>query len=150
MVLAVLPMVKLVEVAEGVLEPSDHLGTNPDRFLFKNRSWNMFQMFIFMNINGTCCTPHGWACQGRWGCPRALRSPWDPSRSFSLQKSIMKHVSNVHFDEYKWYLLYSTWFSLSSSLRVSYRPQITLGPIQIVFFLKFVHETCFNCSFLWI
>ena len=31
MVLAVLPMVELVEVAEGVLEPSD-------RFLFKNRS----------------------------------------------------------------------------------------------------------------
>ena len=27
----------LVEVAEGVLETSDHLGTNPDRFLFKNR-----------------------------------------------------------------------------------------------------------------
>ena len=59
MVLAVLPMVKLVEVAEGVLETSDHLGTNPDRFLFKNRSRNMFQMLIFMNINGTCCTPHG-------------------------------------------------------------------------------------------
>ena len=34
MVLAVLPMVELVEVAEGVLEPSDHLGTHPDRFLF--------------------------------------------------------------------------------------------------------------------
>ena len=27
-----------VEVAEGVLEPSDHLGTHLDRFLFKNRS----------------------------------------------------------------------------------------------------------------
>ena len=38
MVLAVLPMVELVEVAEGVLETSDHLWTNPDRFLFKNRS----------------------------------------------------------------------------------------------------------------
>ena len=37
MVLAVLPMVELVEVAEGVLEPSDHLGTRLDRFLFKNR-----------------------------------------------------------------------------------------------------------------
>ena len=59
MVLAVLPMVELVEVAEGVLEPSDHLGTHPDRFLFKNRSLSMFQMFIFMNMNGTCCTPHG-------------------------------------------------------------------------------------------
>ena len=35
--LALLPMVKLVEVAEGVLEPSDHLGTHSDRFLFKNR-----------------------------------------------------------------------------------------------------------------
>ena len=35
MVLAVLPMVELVEVAEGVLEPSDHLGTHSDRFLFK-------------------------------------------------------------------------------------------------------------------
>ena len=41
-------MVELVEVAEGVLEPSDHLGTHPDSFLFKIRSWNMFQMFIFM------------------------------------------------------------------------------------------------------
>ena len=38
MALAVLPMVELVEVAEGVLEPSDHLGTHPDRFLFENRS----------------------------------------------------------------------------------------------------------------
>ena len=38
MVLAVLALVELVEVAEGVREPSDHLGTHPDRFLFKNRS----------------------------------------------------------------------------------------------------------------
>ena len=38
MVLAVLPMVELVEVAEGVQEPSDHLWTHPDRFLFKNSS----------------------------------------------------------------------------------------------------------------
>ena len=38
MFLAVLPMVELVEVAEGVLETSDHLGTHPDRFLCENRS----------------------------------------------------------------------------------------------------------------
>ena len=38
MVLAVLPMVELVEVTEGVLEPSDYLGTHRDRFLFKIRS----------------------------------------------------------------------------------------------------------------
>ena len=38
MVFAVLHMVELVEVTEGVLEPSDHLWTHPDRFLFKNRS----------------------------------------------------------------------------------------------------------------
>ena len=38
MVLAVLFMVELVEVAEGVIRPSDDLGTNPDSFLFKNRS----------------------------------------------------------------------------------------------------------------
>ena len=38
MVLAVLPMVELVKVAESVLEPSDHLETHPDRFLFKNRA----------------------------------------------------------------------------------------------------------------
>ena len=30
MALAVLPMVELVKVAEGVLEPSDLLGTHPD------------------------------------------------------------------------------------------------------------------------
>ena len=36
--LAELPMVELDEVAEGVLEPSDHLWTRLDRFLFKNRS----------------------------------------------------------------------------------------------------------------
>ena len=65
MILAELPMVELIEVPEGVLEPSDHPGTHPERFLFKNRSCNMFQMFIFMNINGTCCTPHGLACRGR-------------------------------------------------------------------------------------
>ena len=35
MVLAVLPMVEFVEVAEGVLEPSDHLGTHPDLFFLK-------------------------------------------------------------------------------------------------------------------
>ena len=35
MVLAVLPMDELVEVAEGVLEPSDHIGTHSDCFLFK-------------------------------------------------------------------------------------------------------------------
>ena len=69
MALAVIPMVELVKVAEGVLEPSDHLGTHPDHFLFK--------------------------------------------------RSFMKHVSNVHFYEYKWYLLYSPWLSLSRSLRVS-------------------------------
>ena len=39
-------MVELVEVAEGVLEPSDHLETHSDRFLFKNRAWNMFQIII--------------------------------------------------------------------------------------------------------
>ena len=38
MVLALLPMVKLVEVAEGVLEPSDHRRTHPDCFIFKNRT----------------------------------------------------------------------------------------------------------------
>ena len=38
MVLAVLPMVELVEVAKGVLETSDHHKTLPDRFLFENRS----------------------------------------------------------------------------------------------------------------
>ena len=38
MVIAVLPMVEFVEVAEGVLEPLDHLGTNPDRILCENRS----------------------------------------------------------------------------------------------------------------
>ena len=38
MALAVLPMVELVKVAEGVLEPSDHLGTHPDRFLCENCS----------------------------------------------------------------------------------------------------------------
>ena len=38
MVLAVLLMVKLVEVAEGVLEPSDNLGTHPDHFFSKNRT----------------------------------------------------------------------------------------------------------------
>ena len=69
MVLAVLPMVELVEVAEGVLEPLDHLEAHPDRFLCENRWWNMFQMFIFKKIIGTCCTPNGWACRGRWGCP---------------------------------------------------------------------------------
>ena len=150
MALAVLPMVELVKVAEGVLESSDHLGTHTDRFLCENCSWNMFQMFISMNINGTCCTPHGWACRGSWGCPRDLRSPWDPSRSFSFRKSFMKHVSNVHFYEYKWHLLYSPWLSLSRSLRVSLSPQITLGPIQVVLFSKIVHETYFKCSFLWI
>ena len=38
MALAVLPMVELVKVAEGVLEPSDHLGTHTDRFLCENCS----------------------------------------------------------------------------------------------------------------
>ena len=38
MVLAVLPMVELVKVAEGVLEPSDHIGTHPGRFVFKKCS----------------------------------------------------------------------------------------------------------------
>merc|ERR1712016_288140 len=77
-----------------------------------------------------------------------LRSPWDPSRAFFFQKSFMKHVSNVHFYEYKWHLLYSPWLNLSRSLRVSLSPQITLGPIQIIFFSKIVHETCFKSSFL--
>ena len=38
MALAVLPMVELVNVAEGVLEPLDHLVTQPDRFLCENLS----------------------------------------------------------------------------------------------------------------
>ena len=36
MVLAILPMVELVEVAEDVRKPSDHLGTNPDRSFQKS------------------------------------------------------------------------------------------------------------------
>ena len=35
MVLAVLPMVELVEVAEGVREHHDHLGTNLNPFIFE-------------------------------------------------------------------------------------------------------------------
>ena len=31
-------MVELLEVAEGVLELSGHLGTHQDRFLFESRS----------------------------------------------------------------------------------------------------------------
>ena len=38
MALAVLPMVELVKVAEGDLEPSDHLGTHPGHNVFKNHS----------------------------------------------------------------------------------------------------------------
>ena len=75
--------------------------------------------FLWICINGTCCTPYGLACRGRWGCPRALGSPWDLSRSFSFQISFMKHVSNVHFYQYKWYLLYSPLLSLTRLLRES-------------------------------
>ena len=49
MVLAVLPMVELVEVAEGVLETSDHLGTNPDRFFLSitnNPTYDFFKLFF--------------------------------------------------------------------------------------------------------
>ena len=38
MVLAVLPMVELVKVAQSVLEFLDHLATHPGRFVFENRS----------------------------------------------------------------------------------------------------------------
>ena len=41
MVLAVLAM---VEVAEGVLEPSDHLGIHPDSFLFKIDHETLFKL----------------------------------------------------------------------------------------------------------
>ena len=57
------------------------------KLLYKHRTCQ-----LLMNITGTCCTRQGWACQGRWGCQRALRSPLDPSRSFSFQKSFMKHI----------------------------------------------------------
>ena len=52
---------------------------------------------ILMNITGTCCTRLGWACRGRWGCPRALRSPWNPSRSFSFQISFMNMFQMFNF-----------------------------------------------------
>ena len=57
----------------------------------------------------------------RGGSKASLNSqhPYPTSRSFSFRKSSMKHVSNVHFYEYKWHLLYSPWLSLSRSLRVS-------------------------------
>jgi len=71
-----------------------------------NCSWKMLAKLIFvhkkylscqvlMNITGTCCSCLGWACRGRWGCPSALRSPWDPSRSFSLQNR-SKVAEGVH------------------------------------------------------
>ena len=108
---------------------------NDKKLIFVNISITCWGLWKFLlNITVTCSTPHGWACRGRWGCPRALRSPWDPSRSFSLRKSFMKHVSNDHFYENRWYLLYSPWLSLSRSLRVSYSPQITLG--------QWTFETC--------
>ena len=69
----------LKHVSWTIRSPWDPFRSFPFR---KSFSWNMFRMFIFMNINGTCCTPHGWAWRGRWGCPWALRSPWDSSRSF--------------------------------------------------------------------
>ena len=87
---------------------------------WSDRSWNMFQMFIFMNINGTCCTLLGWACRGRWGCPRALRSPWDPSWSFSFQKSFMIHNMFQMFIFMNIIILaLLPMVSLSRSLRVS-------------------------------
>ena len=53
----------------------------------QNLTWHMFIYYFWkvankhvscqflMNISGTCWTHHGWACRGRWGCPRASWSP---------------------------------------------------------------------------
>ena len=113
-VLAELPMVELDKVAEGVREPIDHPVSHWDSFksicLWKIAYKHASCQYL-MNITG-------WACRGRWGCPIALRSSCDSSRSFSFQRSCFK-CSNVHFYEYRWYLLYSPWLSLSRSPRVS-------------------------------
>ena len=46
-----------------------------------------------MNITvGTCCTPHGWACWGRWGCPKVSWSPWYNFKSFCLRKVVYEHA----------------------------------------------------------
>ena len=90
-----------------------------------NRKMCFFGGLYLMHINSL---PPQVKCENRWDGKEftreskkilAPRSPWEPSRSFSIQKSFMKHISNVHFYEYKWYLLYSPWLSLSRSLRVS-------------------------------
>ena len=43
MALAVLPMVELVKVAEGVRERHDHLGTILNLFIFEKKNMNMCQ-----------------------------------------------------------------------------------------------------------
>ena len=70
MVLAVQPMVELVEVAKGVLEPSDNLGTPPNCFLFWKCSWNMFQIIIYGQEKPTSPAPGGWL----WGHHRGTWS----------------------------------------------------------------------------
>ena len=47
-------MVELVEVAEGVLEPSDHLGTHPDRFFFQKSFIKHISNYHFCPGYPTC------------------------------------------------------------------------------------------------
>ena len=80
-----LALVELVEVAEGAQEPLDHPVSRWDCFksicLWKIAYKHVSCQFL-MNMTGTCCTRLGWACRGRWGCPKTKRNPCKATEKF--------------------------------------------------------------------
>ena len=79
---------------------------------------------FLINITGTCCTPHDWACRSRWRCPRVSWSVW-----ITLGPNSLQTWSMSIFDKQKQYLLYLPWLSIL----------ITLGQFKKIFRWKIVY-----------
>ena len=69
-------------------------------------------------INITCCTRHGWAWRGRWGCLRASWSPWNHFKSICLW-IIGYNMCHVNFWWTYLVLAVPSWLTLTRSLSVS-------------------------------
>ena len=112
---------------------------------------------ILMNITDTCCTPHGWAWWGCWGCPRASWSPENHFKSICfwiigyqhLPCQFLVNITGNCFTPHGW-----AWQGRWGCPR---SPCITLGPFYIDLSFKNSILTCVmsifnkhNCFLLYL
>ena len=131
-----LGLVDVVDVDEHDLEASNTSETVPNRFLLKNWILNMYHMCFLKYDVPTCGTRPGRRCRRRWAWLGGLWLIWDHSKSISLEKLDINHLSYVFFKIWRTHLWDSTRLTLSTSMSMTLRPLTYLRPFSIDFSWK--------------